>query len=221
MGRSDKPAATSDYTLDAHVDWVCQLLEQLDLNRITLFCQDWGGIIGLVVAMELPDRFDRIIASNTGIPVGEGENQFMRDWIAFSQSVDVLPVGALLQSGSTRDLSAAEVAAYDAPFPDGSFQAAAKQFPLLIPVQPDNPGVPRCRVTWERLANWDKPFLTIFGTEDAVAYKPGSHRRFQREVPGAQGQPHLEIEGANHFIQEDASEELVAAIDAFVKATAS
>ena len=123
------------------------------------------------------------------------------------------PVGDLLDGGTTRALTPGEKAAYDAPFPDGRYQMSALQFPLLIPVQPDNPGVPQCLATWDFLATWEKPFLTVFGTADAVAYKPGSHLKLQRVVPGAAGQPHLEIEGANHFSQEDAPGELVAAID--------
>src|SRR5690606_5175026 len=103
---------------------------------------------------------------------------------------------------TSRDLSPEEMAAYDAPFPDGSFQASALQFPLLIPLQPDNPGAPMCEATWAYLATWEKPFLTVFGSEDAISYKPGAHAKFQRVVPGAQGRPHEVIEGANHFIQE-------------------
>ena len=123
-------------------------------------------------------------------------NKFLEDWLAFSQSVDVLPVGALLQGGTTRQLTAGEVAAYEAPYPDGSYQASPKRFPMLIPVQPDNPGVPQAVATWSYLETWQKPFLTVFGDQDPVAYKAGAHRPFQRRIPGAQGQPHRVLEGA-------------------------
>ncbi len=218
MGRSDKPAARTDYTLARHVDWVAQWCAAVDLRDATLFCQDWGGLIGLNVLPVEGDRVARVVAANTGVPSGEGVNAFMEQWLAFSQSVDALPIGALVDGGTSRALSDAEKAAYEAPFPEPRYQVAALHFPTLIPVQPDNPGVGQCLATWDFLASWTKPFLTAFGTEDAVAYKPGSHRKLQRVVPGAAGQPHREIEGANHFIQEDAPDELVEIIDGFVRA---
>lgn len=216
MGRSDKPTDRHAYSVAAHVDWVGQWLEGEDLTDVTLYCQDWGGLIGLQVAVRHPDRFARLLASNTGIPVGEGVNKFMEQWLAFSQSVDALPIADLVASGCSRPLTDGERAAYDAPFPDGTYQASPLEFPLLIPVQPDNPGVPMCLETWALLERWDKPFLTVFGTRDAIAYKPGAHRKFQELVPGAQGRHHVEIDGANHFIQEDAPDRLVTVIDAFV-----
>lgn len=215
MGRSDKPTDRGSYSLAAHVDWMSQWLEGEDLRDVTLYCQDWGGLTGLHLVRLHPDRFARVLASNTGIPTGEGVNRFMERWLAFSQSVDELPIGALVDGGTTRALTGAEKAAYDAPFPDGTYQASPLQFPLLIPVQPDNPGVPMCLETWAFLETWTKPFLTVFGSEDAVAYKPGAHRAFQERIPGAAGQPHRVIEGADHFIQEDAAAELVEILDAF------
>ena len=218
MGRSDKPTQRSDYTMAAHIDWMSQWLVGEDLTGVTLYCQDWGGLAGLHLLPLHPERFARVIASNTGLPTGEGANKFMSQWLEFSQSVDELPIGALIDSGTTRSLTADEQAAYLAPFPDGSYQTGALHFPTLIPVQSDNPGVPICLATWEFLTTWTKPFLTVFGSEDAVSFKPGAHRKFQRKVPGAEGQPHRVIDGANHFIQEDAPDELVAIIDAFVRA---
>ncbi|MCB1005860.1 MAG: haloalkane dehalogenase [Acidimicrobiales bacterium] len=215
MGRSDKPAARSDYTLAGHVDWMGQWLEAEDLTGVTLYCQDWGGLTGLQLLPDHGDRFDRVLASNTGIPVGEGVNRFMQQWLDFSQSVSELPIGSLVAGGTSRDLSPEEQAAYDAPFPDGTYQASPLQFPLLIPLQPDNPGVPQSKATWAYLATWEKPFLTVFGSEDAIAYQAGAHRRFQDVVPGAQGQPHEVIAGADHFIQEDASPRLVEILHSF------
>ena len=217
LGRSDKPTDRSFFTLARHVDLVSQWVVANDLRHATLYCQDWGGTIGLNVLAREGDRFDRVIASNTGLPVGEGVNAFMQQWLDFSQAADELPIGALVRGGVTRSLSDAEAAAYDAPFPDKRYQASALEFPLLIPVQPDNPGVPQCRETWTYLEAWTKPFLTVFGTDDMVAYKPGAHRKLQRLIPGAQGLDHIEIEGANHFIQEDAPERLVEIIDTFIR----
>ncbi len=215
FGRSDKPATRSDYTLDSHVDWLGQWLTAMDLSDVTLYCQDWGGLAGLQLLPRHGDRFARVVASNTGIPSGEGVNAFMEQWLAFSQSVDALPIGALVNNGTGRELTPGEIAAYEAPFPDGSYQMGALQFPLLIPVQPDNPGVPMCLATWDYLATWTKPFLTVMGSEDAVSYKPGAHKKFQRVVPGAAGLDHQVIEGAGHFIQEDAPDRLVAILDSF------
>ena len=218
MGRSDKPLARADYSLANHVDWMGQWLVAEDLADVTLYCQDWGGLTGLHLLRLHPERFTRVVASNTGLPVGEGVDTFMQQWLDFSQSVDELPIGSLVDSGTTRPLTDAEKAAYDAPFPDGSYQASPLQFPLLIPLQPDNAGVPMCRETWAFLETWTKPFLTVFGSEDAIAFKPGSHLKFQRKVPGAAGQPHQVIDGANHFIQEDAPDALVEIIDRFTQA---
>ena len=218
FGRSDKPTLQSDFSYARHVAWLrAHIFEALDLSSITLFCQDWGGILGLCLLPDHGDRFARGVASNTGLPEGRGMNKFMEDWLAFSQSVDVLPVGALVQGGSTRELTAAELAAYDAPYPDGSFQVSPKRFPLLIPLQPDNPGTPRAEATWAFLETWEKPFLTIFGDQDAVAYKSGAQQVLRSRIPGAAGQHHLVLEGPSHFIQEDAPDELVAAIDGCIR----
>jgi haloalkane dehalogenase len=217
MGRSDKPTDEDEYTINSHLDWMGQWLEAVDLSGITLFCQDWGGILGLCLLPEHGNRFTRVVASNTGLPEGGGMNKFMEEWLAFSQSVDLLPAGLLVQGGSSRQLTDEEVAAYDAPFPDGTHQAGPKRFPLLIPLQPDNPGLPQAQATWTFLETWDKPFLTVFGDHDAVAYKSGAQQVLANRIPGARGRPHRVLEGPSHFIQEDAADELVGIIDAFTR----
>jgi len=221
MGRSDKPAAKTDYSLANHIDWMGQWLEAEDLTNITLYCQDWGGITGLNLLPFHGDRFARVIASNTGVPAGEGATEGIENWLAFVSSVEQLPIGGVMQSGTSRRLTPGEVAAYEAPFPDGSYQASPLEFPFLIPVQPENPGVPMCREMWEYLKTWEKPFLTVFGSEDAISYKAGAHLKMQRVIPGAANQQHVVIEGANHFIQEDAPDELIDIIDAFIARTSS
>jgi len=145
MGRSDKPVDPDVYSLASHVAWMEQWLVAEDLNRVTLFCQDWGGTAGLNLLPVQGDRFARVIASNTGLPTGQGATKMIADWLAYSQSVDVLPIGFLLQSATTRELTAEEQQAYMAPFPDGTYQASPKRFPLLIPLQEDNPGVPQAK----------------------------------------------------------------------------
>jgi haloalkane dehalogenase len=217
MGRSDKPTDKADYSLANHVDWMGQWLVGEDLTNITLYCQDWGGITGLNLLPFHGERFARVIASNTGVPAGEGATKGIENWLAFVGSIEELPISGVMQSGTTRKLSAGELAAYEAPFPDGTFQASPLAFPFLIPVQPDNPGVPMCLAMWEFLETWTKPFLTVFGTEDEISYKAGAHLRLQRKIPGAANQEHIEIEGASHFIQEDAPDQLVQIINQFTK----
>ena len=205
-GRSDKPSKKSDYTLARHYDWMSKWLEAMDLSNITLFCQDWGGTIGLYLVSKYPDRFDRVIASNTGLPLGEGESEFMKMWVGMMRQATQFP-WPVLQQGMTAKLSEAELAAYHAPFPSPEYEAGICEFPVLIAVQTDNPGAPLNREAWARLAEFRKPFLTIFGDLDPVAR--GCDKRAQGHIPGAKGQAHHSIAHANHFIQEDAPQELV------------
>jgi haloalkane dehalogenase len=125
FGKSDKPAARTDYTYERHVGWMSDWLTGLDLNGITLFCQDWGGLIGLRLVAAFPERFARLVIANTGLPVGVGSSDGFNAWLAFSQNVPQFPVGFIVNGGTTRELSAAEIAAYDAPFPDESYKEGA------------------------------------------------------------------------------------------------
>jgi haloalkane dehalogenase len=212
-GRSDKPAAKSDYTLARHVEWMSRWLLAMELQDVTLFCQDWGGTIGLHLVARHPERFARVVASNTGIPLGEGASDFMAMWLGMMADATEFP-WQMLPPGMTREPSAAELAAYRAPFPTSAYEAGIIQFPLLIAVMPDNPGVPLNQAAWTRLATFEKPFLTVFGAKDPVAR--GADRRMQAHIPGANGQAHTRIADANHFIQEDAPDELVEHIARFL-----
>jgi len=212
-GRSDKPAAKSDYSLARHYDWMGKWLTQMDLSDITLFCQDWGGTIGLYLVAQQPDRFARVITANTGLPLGEGESEFMKMWVGMMREATDFP-WPMLEAGMQRKLTEAELAAYRAPFPSSDYEAGIIQFPVLIAVQTDNPGAPLNRDAWARLATFDKPFLTLFGDLDPVA--KGWDRRAQAHIPGAAGQNHQNIPDANHFIQEDAPEELLSHIIPFL-----
>jgi len=215
-GRSDKPALRDDYTLARHYDWMSKWLVALDLRDITLFCQDWGGTIGLYLVAMFPERFSRVIASNTGLPLGEGESEFMKMWVGMMRDAAAFPWEMFAQ-GMSANLSEDEIAAYRAPFPSAEYEAGILRFPLLIAVQPDNPGAPLNRAAWENLKKFDKPFLTIFGALDPVS--KGWDRRAQAEIPGTKGQDHATIDHANHFIQEDAPEILVEKINAFIERT--
>lgn len=212
-GRSDKPAAKSDYTLARHYDWMSKWLTAMDLKNITLFCQDWGGTIGLHLVSLHPERFDRVIAANTGLPLGEGESDFMKMWVGMMREATEFP-WHMLTAGMTRKLTDAELTAYRAPFPTPEYESGIIQFPMLIAVQVDNPGAPLNREAWARLASFDKPFLTLFGELDPVAR--GWEKRAQEYFKGARGQDHRIIAGASHFIQEDAGAELVDHITRFL-----
>ena len=218
FGRSDKPAQREDYTYQHHVDWMKGILEALDLKGITLVGQDWGGLIGLRLAAEHEGRFARIVAANTGLPTGDitmGE-AFLR-WQRYSQSVPVFHAGGIVKGGCVSELAPEVIAAYDAPFPDDSYKAGARQFPLLVPTTPDDPAAAPNRKAWEVLARWDKPFLTAFSDSDPVTR--GADRLFRQVIPGAQGQPHTTIAGAGHFLQEDKGEELAQVVVDFMAGT--
>lgn len=218
FGRSDKPAHREDYTYQRHVDWMRDLLLGLDLQRVTFFGQDWGGLIGLRLVAEHEDRFARVIVANTGLPTGDQPpSEAFLTWQAYSQSASPFQIGRIVRSGSMTDLPPEIVAAYDAPFPDESYMEGARQFPLLVPTRPDDPASEANRAAWEVLKRWEKPFLTAFSDSDAITH--GGERVFQRLVPGAAGQSHVTIHNARHFLQEDKGEELARVVVDFVRRT--
>ncbi len=208
FGKSDKPAAPSDYTYARHVAWMQEaIIDHLDLHHATFFGQDWGGLVGLRLVAENPDRFDRVIIGNTGLPTGEHapSDAFMA-WQTFSQTTPVFDSGFLLSRATTIELSPGEVAAYDAPFPDDTYKAGARIFPTLVPTRPDDPAAAANRAAWDVFRQWDKPFITCFSDSDPVT--AGGDKPFRQLVPGAQGQPHVTVAGARHFFQEDAAPQL-------------
>ena len=215
FGRSDKPARRADYTYQRHVDWVHGFIDALDLKDITLVCQDWGGLIGLRLAAEQPDRFARIVAANTFLPTGDRPpgDAFMR-WQKFSQETPNFNVGRIVNGGCVTDLPDDIIAAYDAPFPDETYKEGARQFPLLVPTSPEDPAAPANRRAWEVLRQWTKPFLTAFSDSDPVTR--GADRLLQSQIPGAKDQPHTTIVGGGHFLQEDKGEELARVVVDFI-----
>jgi haloalkane dehalogenase len=218
FGRSDKPARREDYTYQFHVDVMTGLIKSLDLREITLVGQDWGGLIGLRIAAEHPDRFARIVVANTGLPTGDQPmtEGFLR-WREYSQTVENFHVGGIIKGGCVNDPPPEVIAAYNAPFPDDGYKAGARQFPLLVPIGPDDPASEANRRAWEVLRRWEKPLLTAFSDGDPVTR--GGERVFQKLVPGAQDQPHVMIAGAGHFLQEDKGAELAQIIVDFIKRT--
>ena len=217
FGRSDKPAAREDYTYARHVDWMRGVIERLDLRDVTLFCQDWGGLIGLRLVAEQPERFARVVAANTFLPTGDvppGDAFFQ--WRQFSQETPEFPVGTIVGGGCATALPEDVIAAYDAPFPDERYKAGARQFPMLVPASPDDPAAPANREAWAALCRFRKPFLTAFGDSDPITR--GADRLLQEAIPGAKGQPHVTIAGAGHFLQEDRGEELAGVVVSFLAA---
>ena len=218
FGRSDKPALREDYTYQRHVDWMAGVLRALDLREITLVCQDWGGLIGLRLVADDPDRFARVVTANTALPTGDAPMpEAFAKWRAFSQEVPVFPAGRIVFGGTVTKLTDAEAAAYDAPFPDESYKAGARQFPMLVPDGPDDPASEANRAAWQVLERFERPWLTAFGAEDKVM--AGADRVFQSRIPGAAGQPHRTLPGAGHFLQEDVGPELVDIVNGFIAAT--
>ena len=219
FGRSDKPAERSDYTFARHVEWMRELLfDRLELRAVTLVCQDWGGLIGLRLVGEHPDRFARVVAANTFLPTGDtdpGEAFFA--WQRFSQEVEEFPTGVIVKGGCVTDIPDEVRAAYDAPFPDETFKAGARQFPMLVPSRPDDPAHDANVAAWEGLAAFDRPFLCAFSDSDPIT--KGADRQLKERIAGAQGQPHTTIAGGGHFLQEDRGEELAKVIVDFVAAT--
>jgi len=207
FGRSDKPAARTDYTYERHVAWMSDWLTGLDLKGVTLFCQDWGGLIGLRLVAAFPERFAAVVAANTGLPVGTGWSEGFKTWLEFSQNVPQLPIGFILNGGSGRELSPAERAAYEAPFPDETYKEGARQFPTLVPITPEHPSVAENIAAWTVLERFERPFVTAFSDGDAVTR--GEDLVFQARVPGAKGQPHVTLSGG-HFLQEDSPAEIAA-----------
>lgn len=201
FGKSDKPAEQGDYSFSGQVAWILQWVEALDLRDITLVCQDWGSLIGLRLVAENPERFARVLLSNGGLPTGEAPMSLAwRIWEKFARFSPWFPIGRILQSGIKRKLTPAEIAAYDAPFPDASFKSAVRVYPSLVPVRFDDPEAAKNRAAWKVYQQWDKPFITCYSDGDPITH--GHGERFVREVPGAQKQTHPTLHGG-HFIQED------------------
>jgi len=240
FGKSDKPLEQSDHTYQMHVDVMTTFLRDLELQSVTLFAQDWGGLIGLRMVAEEPERFARIMLSNTGLPAAsgvagwmgyplfriavwrEGEPDSFADddgfeftrWVAWARSVPNFDYDALFQSGTTRELSPEELAGYTAPFPDEAYQAAPRVFPYMLPSQLRQNG----KAMREVFANWDKPFLTAFSDSDPVT--AGLDAIWLDTVPGSANQPHTTIKDGAHFVQEDQPEDLVQLLIQFIEQNA-
>ncbi|MFX1378612.1 MAG: haloalkane dehalogenase [Promethearchaeota archaeon] len=216
FGRSDKPTEKSDHTFRKHVEWISSFVNMLDLKNITLFCQDWGSLIGLRVAIENQERFSRIVLSNGGLPTGVRKpTEAFLEWQHFSRTATKFNVGRIIQGATITKLPRNVIKAYDAPFPDDTFKAGPKIMPSLVPTSIEDPEHEANKEAWEQFSQWKKPFLTAFSDKDPITR--GGYRKWQEKVPGAQGQKHVTIKDGGHFVQEDKGPELANLIIEFIK----
>jgi haloalkane dehalogenase len=218
FGRSDKLVDRATYTYQNHVDWMVEFVDRLDLRRCTLLLQDWGGPIGLRLLAECPHRFDAVLLANTLLPNCEPPPRGIEDWpgpivgpwAQSTASASDFDVGLVMRSVCVRALEPAVVAAYEAPFPDASYKAGVLEFPSMIPINVDSPGIEENRRTWQFLESFTQPVVTAFSDSDPSTKH--WERVFRERIPGARGQPHVEIQNAGHFVQEDGSEALAEAL---------
>jgi haloalkane dehalogenase len=200
FGKSDKPALRSAHTYDRHAEWLTTFITTLDLQNIHLHAQDWGGLLGLRVVIRNQQRFAKVAVSNTSLPEGNNRNQALMLWIRSSQMV--ASYGFVLEQGTFKDLSPNEEAAYDAPFPDETYKAAPRQFPLNIPISTTDAEAMENQELWRLWEQWQKPFVTIFSDTDPIS--EGEQENFISRIPGARGQAHRVVPNTNHYIREDA-----------------
>ncbi|MEQ8802205.1 haloalkane dehalogenase [Haliea sp.] len=218
FGRSDKPAQREYYSYAGHVAQMAALVTALDLRDIILVCQDWGGPIGLSVLAQLPERFQAVVAANTLLPNCEATpsgvepwpGEIVEQWVAATRVATDLPIAEVVAGVCVAPLSDAVRAAYDAPFPTPAYKAAALEFPSLIPIREDMPGVAENRRTWRLLEQWQKPFVTAFSDSDPATAAWADV--FRRRIPGARGHGHTVIRNAGHFLQEEQGPALAAVV---------
>jgi haloalkane dehalogenase len=206
FGRSDKPADTADYSYRSHVDWLSEFATAVGIDGAVVVGQDWGGLVGLRLVAERPGFASAYVACNHGFPTGDmAPNEAFRSWLEYSQSVPSMPIGEIVIGGCATDPGEEVRAAYDAPYPDETYKAGARIFPALVPIRPDDPASDAVRAARKTLAEWDRPFLTVWGEQDAVTR--GADEMFQGLVPGAKGQAHVRLD-AGHNLPEDSGAEL-------------
>ncbi|MBO0884665.1 MAG: haloalkane dehalogenase [Mycobacterium sp.] len=222
FGKSDKIADRFVYTYQHHVDWLKEtVFDRLNLRNVTMVCHDWGGMLGLRLLAEHPDRFRRVVASNTKLHTGDDDLgsgwSVLAQWLQFSQRSDPFDAGQVHQSGSVSTLAPAVLTACNAPFPGEPYVQGAREFALLIPITPYDEASPTNRHAWSVLETLHTPFLCAFSDHDPTT--SGGDTQFRERIPGAQGQPQITITNAGHFVQEDKPAELAAIINNFIRST--
>ena len=214
FGRSDKPTDRSFYTYDRHSELISGLLDQLEVNSATVVVQDWGGPIGLRWAVENQDRVSRLVIMNTALFVASTKaSEAFLAWRDFAERNPDLPIGFVLQSATTTELPQEVLDGYEAPFPNAESKAGAAQFPLLVPLEPEDPAAKTMTKVRDQLDRWEKPVLVAFSDSDPI-FNPKVGQRFVDAVPGAEEL--TVIEGASHFLQEDRGEQIAKEILGFL-----
>ena len=211
FGKSDKFSVRYNYSYEGFVDWMSQFIENTDLKNITLFCQDWGGLIGLRLAAKYDDRFEKIVAANTGLPTGKAP--LSEGFAVFREFLQIKPdlhVGGQVRNGTTKGIDENALAAYNAPFPDDDHKQGVRQFPNLVPGTPRTPSAEPNKEAWKILREWEKPFLCAFSDKDPIF--SGVENSFYKLIPGCKDMPHVTIQNAGHFLQEDQPNACVEAI---------
>jgi haloalkane dehalogenase/tRNA(adenine34) deaminase len=212
FGQSDKPTEWDTYTFDFHRRTVLELVDALDLDRITLVCQDWGGLIGLTLPLDLGRRISRLIVMNTTLAVGESPGKGFESWKAYVASRPDFDVSGLM-ARSVPGITPGELSAYDAPFPDATYKIGVRTFPQIVPVRPDMPGaeISHAAAQWWS-TEWDGPTFMAVGLQDPVLGGPVM-QRLQQVIRGCP--PPLELPDAGHFAQEAGDVVAEAALAAF------
>lgn len=203
FGKSDKLTNKEDYTYANHIMWVSQLFDHLQLDNVILFAQDWGGLIGLRILAENPEKFSGLVVSNSGLPIGSGASEGFKQWLNYSQTVEDFNAGKIVYQGSLKALDNYEIDAYNAPFPDDSFKVAARVFPTIVPITKEHAEVEENIKAWEVLKKFDRPTVAIFGEHDA-SFR-GGDKYIIEKITGAKGMNHQRI-NAGHFSQENQPE---------------
>jgi haloalkane dehalogenase len=203
FGKSDKLTNKEDYTYASHIMWVSQLFDHLQLDNIILFAQDWGGLIGLRILAENPEKFSGLVVSNSGLPIGSGASEGFKQWLNYSQTVEDFNAGKIVYQGSLKALDNYEIDAYNAPFPDDLFKVAARVFPTIVPITKEHAEVEENIKAWEVLKKFDRPTVAIFGEHDA-SFR-GGDKYIIEKITGAKGMNHQRI-NAGHFSQENQPE---------------
>ena len=216
FGRSDKPTARDFYTYERHYQSVARLVAALDLRRLTLVVHDWGGPIGFRLAVEQPERVERLVVLNTGIFVEE--DRFPEAWFRFREFVrrvgTELRPGTLVKRSCATPIADDVVAAYDAPYPVPESKVGVVMFPELVPAEPGpHPSAAAMRAVGEALRRWTKPTLVLFSDADPI-FTPDAAARLAGRIPGAG--PAETVTGAAHFLQEDKGEEIAARVATFI-----
>ena len=211
FGKSDKFSVRYNYSYEGFVDWMSQFIENTDLKNITLFCQDWGGLIGLRLAAKYGGRFEKIVAANTGLPTGKAP--LSEGFAVFREFLQIKPdlhVAGQVRNGTTKGIDENALAAYNAPFPDDDHKQGVRQFPNLVPGTPRTPSAEPNKEAWKILREWKKPFLCAFSDKDPIF--SGVENSFYKLIPGCKDMPHVTIQNAGHFLQEDQPNACVEAI---------